>query len=743
MATKELDPMIGAEVLELDLGLPDTGGEVERDLQSTLQALLQEALDHHEEHIEPDQVEATDYYFARPFGDEKKGRSSVVSTDLRDTVLDRVPDLLEIFMGSDSVVEYRPRGPEDEAQAEQETDYVNYLFFERNPGFLNLNAAIKDAEVRRLGYLKWSWEENSRVEGETHTGLTEEDLLVIVEDEEVDDYEILREYEGTAPQMDPETGQTMMAPTVLFDCEVQRRRKQGKLCIDAVPPEEIVFTPAARSLEKAQIVAHVREVPQDELRLMGIPEDLIEEQVARQESRGSEHLEWSRQFYGDGKRGALRDRADVKDDTQDPVAFAEVYALMDADGDGIAELRCFQCVGPDHRINPERPMGELISHVPIAVFNGEPEPHTIPGLCTFDHTRDIQRIKSQVQRAQMNSLAQAVEPQLAVQDKAVNIGDLLNPEINGIVRVRGDVNNSIREIKTTFVGAETLDVLAYYDTIKGERTGQAGPREGLDPNVLQSTTREAVSSNLSKGQRRILMSARAYAEVGLKQAFRGIRQTLIENQAPAEVVRLRNQWVQVDPRSWHADRDVSVNVALGTGSKQERIDALLALAEKQEAHLQMGSPLVTFAELRHTYRKLTELLGYKNADAFFRPWGPQEQQQFEQAQAQKPPSDPQMALVEVERMRAEAQMQIEQMKVQAQIQMDQMKMQLEQWKAQMQDDRERDKLARESVLKERELEAKHAVDIHDAELKAQVARDRAAMDADVKHEVGRAAPTEG
>jgi hypothetical protein len=725
---KDFDPMIGADTYELDTPADEADGPPS-DVQATLQALMREAIDHYEEFIEPDQVDATDHYFARPFaGDTKlKGRSKVVATTLRDAVLDRVPDILEIFMAGDSVVEFRPFGPEDTPNATQQTEYVNYLFFEKNPGFLNLTAVIKDSEVRRLGYLKWRYEHQSRVEGETHTGIAESDLLLLMQDEEVDDYEVIRQYEGMVPEVDPTTGATQLIPGTLLDCEVRRTVKGGRLVIEAVPPEEVVWTPSARRMDRAQIVAHVREVPQDELRLLGIPADLIASSVGQSQTRKSEHLEYARQFYGSASDGiTARREGDTSDDSQDPVVFAEAYALLDADGDGIAELRLYQLVGPDFTVNPEKPLGELVSHVPLAVFTPDPEPHTIPGLCMHDHTADLQRITSHIQRAQLDSLSQSVNPQMFVNDRLVNIGDLLSPAVTGFVRVKGDVNAAAREVKTTFVGAETLEVLAYYDTIKGERTGSAGPREGMDPNVLQSTTREAVSSNLTKGQRRVLMAARSYAE-SLALAFKGILMTLVENKSPAEYVRLRNEWVEVDPRSWHADRDVRITVGLGTGSKRERMEYLMAMAERQEAHIQSGSPIVSFTELRATYAEMSHLMGYRDERRFWRPWGEQEQAQHEQAVSQRPPSDPQMALVEVEKMRA-----------QTEAQMEAMKFQLEQWKAQMQEDRERDKLARDTVLREREIEAKHAVEIEDTRLRAQIEADRVRQDADVKREIGLA-----
>ena len=52
---------------------------------------------------------------------------------------------MDIFAGSDEVVRFEPVGPEDEAAAQQETDYVNHVFMQQNPGFMILYSFIKDA----------------------------------------------------------------------------------------------------------------------------------------------------------------------------------------------------------------------------------------------------------------------------------------------------------------------------------------------------------------------------------------------------------------------------------------------------------------------------------------------------------------------------------------------------------------------------------------------------------------------
>ncbi len=71
---------------------------------------------------------------------------------------------MDIFAGSDEVVRFEPVGPEDEAAAQQETDYVNHVFMQQNPGFMILYSFIKDALLSKVGIVKVWWEEREEEE---------------------------------------------------------------------------------------------------------------------------------------------------------------------------------------------------------------------------------------------------------------------------------------------------------------------------------------------------------------------------------------------------------------------------------------------------------------------------------------------------------------------------------------------------------------------------------------------------
>jgi hypothetical protein len=681
--------LMGAEIMDISPWMPAEPGESEKGdknepegLQALITRSIEEAIKHFEENIEPEMTKATDYYFGRPFGDEQKGRSQVVSTDVRDATLDQIPDLMEIFMGSDSVVEFKPRSPEDVPRSQQATDAVNYVFYEENDGFLIMNAVLKDAGVRRLGYVKWWYEEVARVRGKSMTGLSEEEVIYL--EEQKIDYTITGTGQDVIQVPGPD-GRPVMQPIETYSVDI-RLPADAKQCyrVEEVPPEEVVWTPEARKFSRAPLIAHVREVTQDDLLRMGIPQEFIDEHKGIRSSKSTESLPWARQFYGSSKTDSSATSAsEAVAESQTPVLFAEAYALVDSlTRPGQSELRLFQCVGDQFTIWNGEGLGELTDEVQIAVFTPDPEPHTIPGLCNYDYLKEIQRVKSQIQRGQLNSLAQSIEQQLVVSMNEVNPRDLLSPEISGIIRVRKDVN-AIREIKHTFVGADTLPVLEYYDQIKADRIGRKGPNEGLDANVLQSTTAEAVSATLSRAQQRIRMVARVYAETGFKTLFKGIYRMLCKHQKREMLIRLRNEYVPVDPSTWDPDMDVRVNVALGTGSKGQRILDLQALAAKQEEHITNGSPLVSYVELRKTYAKLTDLMGEYDTDAFFKPWTEQDQQALDQAQAEaaKNNKPPEVAIVEVE-----------ELKVQLDAQVKQRQNELKELELRLEDAREREKM---------------------------------------------------
>ncbi|MBP1091934.1 portal protein [Bradyrhizobium diazoefficiens] len=110
------------------------------------------------------------------------GRSKTVSTDVADIIEGLMPQLMDIFAGSDEVVRFEPIGPEDEEAAQQETDYVNHVFMQQNPGFMILYSFVKDALLQKVGVVKVWWDEREEETRETYYDLTEEQFALLAQD---------------------------------------------------------------------------------------------------------------------------------------------------------------------------------------------------------------------------------------------------------------------------------------------------------------------------------------------------------------------------------------------------------------------------------------------------------------------------------------------------------------------------------------------------------------------------------
>ena len=130
-----------------------------------------------------ERARAMDYYLGNMEVDmpSQVGRSRAVSTDVADTIEGLMPHLMDIFAGSDEVVRFEPVGPEDEEAAQQETDYVNHVFMQQNPGFMVLYSFVKDALLSKVGIVKVWWDEQEREERETYYSLTEDQFALLVQ----------------------------------------------------------------------------------------------------------------------------------------------------------------------------------------------------------------------------------------------------------------------------------------------------------------------------------------------------------------------------------------------------------------------------------------------------------------------------------------------------------------------------------------------------------------------------------
>jgi hypothetical protein len=575
---------------------------------------------------------------------------------------------------------------------------------------LTTYAIFKDALVRKCGIAKFWWEDEERVRIEEYTGLDEQTLQMLMQEPGAEVKIVVSYPDPSVDEMqlttvDPMTGQPVVMPApMLHDVQIKRITKDGRIKIMAVPPEELLLNRRARSFDDATIIAHRQMATVADLIAMGYDQDEIEENIS------STDLDSNDEYLARQPLSTTFGTNDAANPMMRTVLYIEAYARVDYDGDGIAELRKVCCMGAGYKVVRNLPA----SYIPFADFPCDPEPHTSPleAMSIFDITRDLQEIKSEILRNTLDSLAQSIHPRTAVVEGQVNIDDVLNNETGAIIRMRAP--GMVQPLSTPFVGQAAFPMMEYMDQIKEDRTGMSKAAMGLNADALQSSTKAAVNATISASQGRIELTARILAE-GMKKLFKGILFLVTTHQDKARMVRMRNEWVQIDPRAWDAGMDANINIALGNGDTNERLQALMMILAKQEQILQQlgpTNPLVTPQQFSNTLRKIVELSGFKDASSYFQdipadyvPPAPP---------APKPTPEEILAQVQAESIKADIQ------KKAAELELQRQQMLLD-------DDLKRDQMAQDLYLKKYEIELKYNSQISTAEIDAAQNIDREAI----------------
>ena len=604
------------------------------EFQGIVRNEIEQALGHYDTEYSQDRIDAMDYYLGEPFGNEQPDRSQVVSTEVSDTIEHVMPSLMRIFTQSDEYVRFAPHGPEDIAVAEQASDYCNWVINNDNRGFEIMHNWFKDALILKNGVVKFYWDEKTDIETEEYADLNDEELTIILADPEV---EIVEQDERTLGE-DMITPDGMMIPApVLYDIKVRRTKTDGKVCIENVPPEEFLITSRAKSLEDADFVAHRSSMSVSDLVQMGHSRDEIEKYAGVSDVETSEERT-SR--FEDLEGGAPYDSLDP---TMRDVLVTECYIRSDYDGDGVAEFRRVLTVGNGYHILENEECDQL----PFAILSPILMPHRAIGRSVAELVMDVQLIKSTLMRQLLDNIYNTNNSRVVAVEGQVNLDDLLTNRPAGIIRTR--TAGAVQPLQVPDVSSSVFPALNYMDSVKEQRTGISKQSMGLDADSLQSTTATAVAAMQAASQGKIEMIARVFAETGVRALFRGILHLVTKYQNKEKIIRLRNQFVTMDPRQWDNMYDVQINVGLGTGQREQQLATLFQIAAKQEgimATMGPNNPIVTPIQYRNTLSKIAELSGFKDASEFFQDprnapppppqqQGPNPEMQMEMAKAEQ------------------------------------------------------------------------------------------------------------
>lgn len=666
--------------------------------QEQIKGIIESEIDDSIGYIDTDTTDerskALEYYLRNPYGNEVEGRSQIVTGEVAEAIDGALPQLIRVFTTTEDIVLFEPQSAGDEAAAKQATQYCNWVFYRDNAGMLILHNWFKDALLQKVGVVKAYWDGKEDVTKETYKNLTDDELALLLSDETM---EVVSQKSDIVDMVG--------MPTMLHTVKIKKTKKSGKVVIENVPPEEFLISKAAKTIEDSPFTAHRRLIPRSELIAMGFDKDIVDNLPSYDD------LSFSQERIARFDNSEQPDQMASLDPAMQTIEVYECYIRLDMNDDGIAELRRIVYAGSEILADEECDLIPFHSICPI------PIPHKFFGQSLADRTMDIQLIKSTVTRQMLDNIYLTNNARIGAVEGQVNYDDLSNATPGGIIRIKNAA--ALVPLQVPSVTAQAFPILEYMDAVQAKRTGVSDAQQGLNPDVLSNVTAAAVAAMTQASTGKLELIARIFAETGVKSLFKGILHLLGKYQDKERILRIEGKYVPFDPRTWANEFDVSINVGLGSGNKDQQLAMLQMILAKQEQVLQgygVSNPLVTVGKYRNTLAKFIEAAGFKDATVFINEITPEQDAQFAQPQPPAPDAQGEIAkmLADVEREKTQAkaandtaQLQLKQQQLEAEYTAKGIEMR------QKQQAQEADMKIREAELAVKQLQAILAMDLAD------------------------------
>lgn len=594
-------------------------------------------------------------------------RSKAVSTDVADAIETILPDLVEIFTGED-VATFSPVGPEDEDAARQETEYVNHVFFDQNPGFLNLTTYFKDACLSKTGVMTWRWEEPRYGDEEVFEGRTAMEAQKLAQF-------------GEIVSVEPEpVVVTQAEPT--FKITLKQVIKRGCVKVRCFPPEDFTVGRDTVWLPEATYCA---------LRSRRRVQELIEDGIDRE-------LAESLSDYGDDDTTLdnARDTVEEHEEKAEGVGLLRTVEVVQhfirLEGKVLSVL-----TGNDEKVLLDK---SEVSHIQASAITPYMMTHRFYGESVADKLLEIARIKTALTRMALDSGYFALNQRMQVDVNKSNewtLSDLMRNE--PMMPVRVDAIGAVAPIQSGGLSFDAFGALEYFETMGEKRTGIVRNANGLNPDTLHDTAK-GMQALVSAAQKRVRFIARQFAETGVKDAFLGIHALIRENVTQAEKFRFNGKWKDTDPTEWGSRNDMTIEIGLGSSGVDQEIQKLRFIGDaisevRSDPQL---APMVTPTNVYNLLSRLIQKSGFKAPELFITDPSQQPQQTTQ--------PDP-----------AQVQAQAEMQKLQAELAADQAKAQGELEVA-------REKAAGDLAIKREEMQLRMELEREKAALEANLRREQ-------------------
>lgn len=570
-----------------------TGQEADKALLSLVKADIADAEAYQQSIIQPTVREryniyyADKEYYAHKFPILSK-TSSLVSTDVADTIEWALPSLMKVFTGSDEVITVAGVTEEDDQNAEVMQSLLVYQLQRQNKFFPILYNWMKDALITGMGIIKCYWE---RTEGYTpETAQLNADALKLLAQTGVE----ITNVEG--PDVMGDFTVTWNSPYYI--------KNSPKL--ENILVSEFLYSPDAKNLEDANFVAHRKKVTMSHLRQKereGIYANV--DMVHPDNGPVSWITDQVEDVIGDHYTPLHNNQ---QDKAREEVTIYECYTKIDFNNDGILEDMIITVAG-DVILRAEP---NYMGRHPFFSISPTKDPHRIWVKRSYaELIGELQDMKVALTRQIVQNIALTNDPKMILAEDSINISDY----IEGRKVIRKKPGSSMGDVAMAMpvnqLSPQTFQFLEYLEGQKENRTGITRYNQGLDANSLNKTA-TGISAILGQSAQRLELVARMFAETGISELFRfmvSLNQKFVDQET---VVRLTNKQLRISPDDLNGNFDLVVNAGISISTKESTImtlqTMLTALMQTQAA----GIPIVTPQNIYNLFKKWIESAGFKN-----------------------------------------------------------------------------------------------------------------------------------
>lgn len=586
------------------------------ELSSIVDSLVQNTTSYNSEFMIKNE-ETLKRYNQEPYGDEEDGYSKVIASDVRDLVDSDMTSLVRVFLGSGDVMVFDATGDgvEEVKEASEKTALVGWYVVGRPEAYPVMHGFLKDAERQKMGVVHYFIDDIRTTREELKKNVTVDSITATIKKMKDSDKTIQRIDIVEKDKLD-DKGK--------FDIRLRVTVSNKELIIKGIPTEDFLISRNSSSLDDAQAVGHQSYPTRSELVASGMSEDEVNKFPTASSSGNSSGNQQDQS--GANQANAMKDIRwrDEGGDVNDSAAFMEwsnqtvshvlLFALIDYDGDGIAERRRIVKIGQTITEN------EPYDHIPYAMSSCIMEPHKAIGQGRAELVLQDQSVNTELERSYMDNIYDVANQRDLLGD-GVNTDDYLDDRRSGIVRMKDNAKHSARDsivpIITPFIGQETLLIKQARDQAKANRTGTMLASQGLESDNLNDETAARFNGVERANEAKIELVARNIAETGIRKLYDGVAWTLQRFMDREIKVTINGKAISVKPSDWKFDTVTKSQVGLGAGAGDKAVNIQSGIYAIQTQLKAGGSTLVDEQKLYNTLNKMMQGLGESNTSEAF------------------------------------------------------------------------------------------------------------------------------